>query len=75
MRGIPLLPQLISLLGSYVIQSPYVYVTDVFPVFLIGMPSQVVLTGILPKLLVEDLISVLLSHLILFRVNIAELVR
>ena len=72
MKGIPLLPQLISLLGAYIVQSPYVYVTDVF---LMAMPSLLVQTVILPKLFVEDVISVLLCHPILFRVNIEKLIR
>jgi len=65
-------PQVISMLGAYIVQFPYVYVTDVY---LMPMPSAVVLTVILPKLLLEDITSVLLSHFILFRVNIAEILR
>lgn len=72
MRGRPIISQVISVLGAYIIQFPYVYVTDVY---LMSMPSTVVLTVILPKLLLEDLISVLLAHFILFRVNIAEILR
>jgi len=72
MNGRPVIPQVISVLGAYVVQFPYVYVTDVY---LMSMPSHIVLTVILPKLLLEDIISVLLAHLILFRVKVAEILR
>ena len=71
MRGRPIIPQVISVLGAYAVQSPYVYVTDVY---LMTMPEPLV-QAILLKLLFEDVISVLLSHFILFRVNIAEILR
>ena len=71
-KGIPLLPQLISVIVAFIVQSPYVYVTDVF---LVGMPSPLVQTVILPILFVEDVISVLLCHPILFRVDIEKLIR
>ena len=71
-KGIPLVPQLISLIVAYIVQSPYIYVTDVF---LMAMPSQLVQAVILPTLFVEDVISVLLCHPILFRVNIERLIR
>lgn len=63
---------MISVLGAYLVQFPYVYVTDVY---LMPIPSYMVLAIILPKLLIEDIISVLLSHFILFRVKIAEILR
>ena len=72
MGGRPIIPQVISVLGAYIIQFPYVYVTDVY---LVSMPSSFVLIWILPILLIEDIISVLLSHVILFRVKIAEVLR
>lgn len=72
MKEKPIIPQVISVLGAYIVQFPYVYVTDVY---LMPIPSAIVLTVILPKLLLEDVISVLLAHLILFRVNIAEILR
>jgi len=71
-RGRPIIPQIISVLGAYIIQFPYVYVTDVH---LMSMPSTMVLTVILPKLLAEDIISVLLAHFILFRVDIAKILQ
>lgn len=72
MRGKPVIPQLLSVLGAIVVQFPYTYVTDVY---LMPMPSQMVLTIILPKIFLEDMISVLLCHVILFRVEIAEILR
>lgn len=72
MKGRPIIPQVICVMGAYVLQVPYVYVTDVY---LMSMPSAIVLTGILPKLLLEDTISVLLAHFTLFRIRIAEILR
>ena len=71
MRGRPIIPQVISVLGAFIVQSPYVYVTDVY---LMTMPQPVV-QGILLKLLFEDVISVLVSHFIMFRVKIDEILR
>lgn len=70
MKRKSIMPQLLSVLGAYIIQTPYVYLTDVY---LMPMPPQVVLSIILPKLLLEDLISVFLSHFILFRFDIEKL--
>lgn len=67
-----IIPQVISVLGAYLVQFPYVYVTDVHLMFI---PSHIVLMLILPKLFIEDVISVLLSHFILFRVDIAKILR
>jgi uncharacterized membrane protein len=72
MKVVPIVPQVICVLGAYIVQSPYVYVTDVY---LVHMPSGFVLTVMLPMLLLEDIICVLLAHLILFRVNVAEILR
>ncbi len=72
MGGRPIIPQVISVLVAYIVQAPYVYVTDVY---LMPMPAPVVLTIILPKLFLEDIISVLLCHFVLFRVNIAEMLQ
>jgi uncharacterized membrane protein len=71
MRVKPIIPQVISVLGAYIIQAPYVYVTDVF---FMAIPTFVVIE-ILLKLLLEDVISVLLSHVILFRVNITQILQ
>ena len=68
----PIIPQVVSVLGAYFVQFPYVYVTDVY---LMLMLSDFVLTVILPKLLLEDVISVFFSHVVLFRVKIAEILR
>jgi len=72
MRGRLIIPQVISVLAAYIVQLPYVYVTDVY---LMSMPAHIVLMLILPKLLIEDVISVLLAHFILFRVAIAKILR
>jgi energy coupling factor transporter S component ThiW len=72
MKGRPIIPQMISVLGAYIVQFPYVYVTDVY---LMPLTAGYVLTVILPKLLLEDMVSALLAHFILFRVKIAEILR
>jgi len=72
MRGRLITLQVISVLGAYIVQFPYVYVSDVY---LMSIPSHVVQILILPKLLIEDVISVLLSHFILLRVDIAKILR
>lgn len=65
----PILPQVISVFFAYLVQMPYVYVTDVY---LMGMPHPVVV-GILGVLLIEDLMSALISHVILYRVDVTAL--
>ena len=64
-----ILPHMISVALAYVVQFPYVYVTDVY---LMGMPNLVVV-GILSVLFIEDLISALISHVILYRVDVHAL--
>jgi len=71
MKGPPVVGQVISVLGAFVVQAPYTYVTDVY---LMPMPPPVVM-GILLKLFVEDLISVLICHVILYRINIEKILR
>jgi uncharacterized membrane protein len=63
----PLIPQLMSVIVAYLIQAPYVYVTDIY---LMSMPATVV-QMILLMLLAEDIISLFISHIVMFRVNIA----
>lgn len=70
MKGKPVVSQAISVLAAYTVQVPYIYVTDVY---LMPLPSQVVLTIILPKLLIENMISVLLCHFILYRIDITNI--
>ena len=70
MKTRPIVPQVISVLAAYIVQVPYIYFTDVY---LMPLPSQVVLTIILPKLLLENIISVLLCHFILFRIDIQNI--
>jgi uncharacterized membrane protein len=62
-------PQIASVLSACALQLPYVYVTDVY---LMGMPHAIVM-GIIGVLLIEDLISVLISHVILYRVDVNRL--
>jgi uncharacterized membrane protein len=62
----PVISQTISAVGAYAVQAPYVYLTDVY---LARMPQPIVVT-IVFTLLVEDLISVFLSHIILYRISI-----
>jgi hypothetical protein len=57
-------------LSPSLIQLPYVYITDVY---FMPIPSQVVLTVILPKLLLEDVVSVLISHIILYRIELSKI--
>ena len=65
-----IIPQTLSVLAAYLIQLPYVYITDVY---FMPIPSQVVLTVILPKLLLEDIISVLISHIVLYRIELNKI--
>jgi len=67
----PVIPQLVSVIAAYLIQAPYVYVTDVY---LVSMPPAVV-QAIILMLLAEDLVSLFISHVIMFRVDIAAKVR
>lgn len=62
----PIVPQVISVVLAYVVQAPYVYLTDVYGM---GMP-QVIVVSIMGVLLIEDLISALISHLILYRIDV-----
>lgn len=66
-----ILPHMLSVALAYLVQIPYVYVTDVY---LMGMPNLVVV-GILSVLFIEDLISALISHVILYRVDVHALLQ
>jgi hypothetical protein len=65
----PVFPQTISTLLAYAIQAPYVYATDIY---LMGMPHPLVV-GIMGLLFVEDLLSALISHAILYRIDLKAL--
>ena len=65
-----IIPQTLSVLVAFLIQLPYVYITDVY---FMPIPSQVVLTVILPKLLLEDIICVLISHIVLYRIELNKM--
>ena len=66
-RRPPILPQLVAVLGAIAVQFPYTYVSDVYGML---MPAALVVYTILPKLFVEDLISLLLAHVVLYRVDV-----
>jgi hypothetical protein len=68
MKRRPIAPQTIAVLAAYVVQAPYVFVTDVY---LMAMPIPVVL-AILAVLLLEDVISVFICHAILYRIDIRK---
>jgi len=70
MKARPIVPQAIAVLAAYLVQAPYVFLTDVY---LMAIPVPVVLT-LMGVLLLEDLISVLICHTILYRINIREIV-
>ncbi len=69
LSGKLILPQVLSVILAYVIQMPYVYVTDVY---LMAMPHPVVMS-IIGALFVENLISALISHMILYRIDVNAL--
>lgn len=69
-RKPPILPQLLSVIGAIIIQFPYTYVSDIYGM---SMPEPLVLYTILPKLLLEDLISLFIAHVILFRIDITNM--
>ncbi len=62
----PIVSHIGSAAIAYLVQAPYVYVTDLY---LMRMPQPVVAT-IMLTLLAEDLICAFLSHIILYRVSI-----
>ncbi len=68
----PIVPQFLAVIGAIIINFPYVYFTDVY---LMSMASPLVLSLILPKLLLEDIISLLVAHVILFRIKIANMLQ
>ncbi len=64
----PVVPQTLAVLGAFMVQAPYVYATDFY---LMGMPQPLVLT-ILEALLAEDIISVVVAHIVLYRARVAQ---
>lgn len=66
----PIVPQLLSLIGAVIIQFPYTYVSDVY---LMSMPAPLVLYTILPLLFSEDVICLFVAHVILFRVDVVNM--
>jgi uncharacterized membrane protein len=66
----PIFPQTISVVSAFMVQAPYVYLTDVY---LVGMPSLIVQL-IMAALFLEDIVCMLVSHVILFRINVPKLI-
>jgi ECF transporter S component (folate family) len=69
-RKPPIIPQLVAVMGAVAVQFPYTYVSDVYGML---MPAAAVLYTILPKLLIEDLISLFSAHVVLFRIDVKSL--
>lgn len=66
-----LLAQLAAVVGAYLVQTPLVWTLNTQ---VIGIPA-VVVQAILLKLLFEDVVSALINHPILYRVNLADRIR
>lgn len=69
MKAIPLVPQSLAVLAAFLLQAPYVYVTDVY---LMAIPPAIVQI-IMVTLFIEDIISLLISHVVLYRIDIPKL--
>ena len=65
-----IVPQLLAVIGAILIQFPYTYLSDVY---LASIPAPNLLFPILPTLFIEDIISLLIAHIILFRTDIAQM--
>ena len=65
-----ILPQLIAVACAIAVQFPYTYISDVHGM---SMPPDMVLYTILPKLFVEDMVSLFLAHAVLFRVDVRDM--
>lgn len=72
LRGIkrPIIPQFLAVFGAIIIQFPFTYISDVY---LMSIPSANLLFPILPFLFVEDIICLLIAHVILFRTDIEHM--
>ena len=68
-RRRPIVPQIVAVVLAYLVQAPYVFLTDVY---LMAMPVPIVL-AIMAVLLVEDLTCVFFCHAILYRVDMRML--
>jgi uncharacterized membrane protein len=68
MKARPILPQAIAILAAFLAQAPYVFFTDVY---LMAIPVPIVL-AIISVLLLEDMISVFICHVILYRIDIRK---
>jgi uncharacterized membrane protein len=68
----PILPQLLALIGAVAIQFVYTYFSDVYGA---SIPSANLVFPILPTLFIEDIISLVIAHVILFRTDINQILR
>jgi uncharacterized membrane protein len=66
----PIVPQLLAVIGAIAIQFPYTYFSDVY---LASIPAFNLLFPILPTLFIEDIISLIIAHVILFRADITQM--
>jgi hypothetical protein len=69
LKTIPLVPQSLAVLGAFLVQVPYVYLTDVY---FMAIPPPIVQV-ILLTLLAENIISLLISYVILYRIAIPKI--
>jgi len=69
MKTAPIVPQSFALAGAFLLQAPYAYVTDVY---LMAIPSAIAQLLLL-TLFIEDTLSLLICHVILFRIDIVKL--
>jgi len=66
----PIVPQLIAVIGAMAVQFPYTYLSDVYGALI---SSATLLFPILPTLFIEDIISLFIAHVILFRTDITQM--
>jgi uncharacterized membrane protein len=69
LKAAPIVPQSLALLGAFLLQAPYAYMTDVY---LMAIPSAIAQLLLL-TLFIEDVLSLLICHIIIFRVDILKL--
>lgn len=69
-RRPPILHQFIAVTCAIAVQLPYTFASDVYGMM---MPTAMVLYTILPKLFLEDIVSLFLAHVVLFRVDVRNL--
>jgi len=60
--------QLVAVVAAYIVQAPFVWFLNIW---VVGIPAVVVVV-ILVKLLFEDVVSTLVNHPVLYRVDLAK---